>query len=354
MVLTTEPAGRSRAASRMRAVVAFITGLALIAAGLDVTLASPASAQVLRRAGIVVGAADNAHHINAAATEVVIEAELKAPPRCRKHACRAAPSKTIAIEVLLVNVLAGQGERTTAICAEFASGPAVAGGDPVNRIDPGGLITCPSVLPGCGVVTSIQNLISGNLKIDFNWLASSVLGQPNRPLLNGPSAQPVYSQPPQAYAGDPEAWADLNVDRLWDDTLGLPDAWDAPSNELSRMIGASTVVAVLLLFYDEYDVLPNNPTGAESIVTNSNAISAQTYGTTTGWVDWQGSLSHGFFVLAFSGQVEALTLSYIAGLPLAGPWKALASQLVSDEVSASITPSATTNAYCSSNRISFA
>jgi hypothetical protein len=122
----------------MRAVVALITGLALIAAGLDVALPSPASAQVLQRPGIVVGAADNAHHVNAAATEVVIEAELKAPPSCRKHACRAAPSQTTAVEVLLANVLARQGQRTVVICAESASGPAVAGGDPVNSGDPSG------------------------------------------------------------------------------------------------------------------------------------------------------------------------------------------------------------------------
>jgi hypothetical protein len=133
----------------MRAVVAFITGLALIAAGLDVALASPASAQVLQRPGIVVGTADNAHHVNAAATEVVIEAELKAPPSCQKHACSAAPSRPAALVVLFVYVLAGQSQRTAILCTELASGPAVAGGDPVNGGDPSGLCTtqwwCPFV-----------------------------------------------------------------------------------------------------------------------------------------------------------------------------------------------------------------
>jgi hypothetical protein len=139
MALSSEPTDRSRTAARMSAVVAFVTGLALIVAGLDVALASPDSAQVLRRPGIVVGAADNVHHINAAATEVVI----KAPPSCRKHACRATLSKPTRIVVLIVNVLAGQGQRTTVICIEFASGPAVAGGDPVNGSDPSGDIASP-------------------------------------------------------------------------------------------------------------------------------------------------------------------------------------------------------------------
>jgi hypothetical protein len=138
MALSSEPTDRSRAASRMRAVAAFVTGLALIVAGLDVALASPAAAQVLRRPGTVVGAADNAHHINAAAIEVLIEVQLRAPAPCRKHACRAAPSKTTAIEVLFVYVFAGQSQRTAVICAEFASGPAYAGGDPVNGGDPSG------------------------------------------------------------------------------------------------------------------------------------------------------------------------------------------------------------------------
>ncbi|MDA8357495.1 MAG: RHS repeat-associated core domain-containing protein [Actinomycetota bacterium] len=41
---------------------------------------------------------------------------------------------------------------------------AYAGDDPVNASDPSGLITCPSWVPGCGVVTDVQNTVSGVVK----------------------------------------------------------------------------------------------------------------------------------------------------------------------------------------------
>jgi hypothetical protein len=46
MVLSTERAGSSGAASRIDAVVALVTGLATIIAGLNVAFGSPASAHV--------------------------------------------------------------------------------------------------------------------------------------------------------------------------------------------------------------------------------------------------------------------------------------------------------------------
>jgi hypothetical protein len=39
-----------------------------------------------------------------------------------------------------------------------------AGDDPVNNSDPSGLVTCPSWLPGCGVVTDVQNAVSATTK----------------------------------------------------------------------------------------------------------------------------------------------------------------------------------------------
>jgi RHS repeat-associated protein len=42
-----------------------------------------------------------------------------------------------------------------------SSGYGYAGDDPVSQVDPSGDITCPSYIPGCGVVTDIQNTISG-------------------------------------------------------------------------------------------------------------------------------------------------------------------------------------------------
>ena len=38
------------------------------------------------------------------------------------------------------------------------------GDDPVNNTDPTGMITCPWWLPGCGVVTNVQNALSGAAK----------------------------------------------------------------------------------------------------------------------------------------------------------------------------------------------
>jgi RHS repeat-associated protein len=38
-----------------------------------------------------------------------------------------------------------------------------AGDDPVNNTDPTGEITCPSWVPGCGVVTDVQNRVSGQV-----------------------------------------------------------------------------------------------------------------------------------------------------------------------------------------------
>jgi hypothetical protein len=54
---------------------------------------------------------------------------------------------------------------------------AYAGDDPVNMEDPSGTITCPSWLPGCGVVTDAQNAIAGSFKAAVQFVdknASSI------------------------------------------------------------------------------------------------------------------------------------------------------------------------------------
>jgi hypothetical protein len=127
-------------------VLAFITAFALMVVG----FASPASAQAVPYTNnAVVATVSRTGQAVAGPAGDVIEIQLRAPASCREHACRATLSKPAVIVVLLANVLAGQGQRTAVSCAEFASGPAVAGGDPVNGGDPSGLCTtqwwCPFV-----------------------------------------------------------------------------------------------------------------------------------------------------------------------------------------------------------------
>jgi hypothetical protein len=129
MALSSKPADRCRAASCTMTVLAFITAIALMVVG----FASPASAQAVPNTNNAVASVSRTGQAVPAPAGGVIEVAS-----CRKHACRAAPSKTTALEVLFVNVLARQGQRTVVICAESASGPAVAGGDPVNGSDPSG------------------------------------------------------------------------------------------------------------------------------------------------------------------------------------------------------------------------
>jgi hypothetical protein len=144
MVLSTEPADRCRAASCTMTVLASITAFALTVVG----FASPASAQAVSHTNNAdVATVSRTGQAVPGPAGGVIEVQLRAPAPCRKHACRAAPSKTTAIEVLFVYVLAGQRQRATRICTEVASGPAVAGGDPVNGSDPSGL--CVEVLWVC-------------------------------------------------------------------------------------------------------------------------------------------------------------------------------------------------------------
>jgi len=133
MALSSEPADRCRAASLTMTVLAFITALALMVVG----FASPASAQAVPHTNNAVVATVSSQAV-AAPAGGVIEVQLRAPASCRKHACRATLSKPAVIVALLANVLARQGQRTVVICTEFASGPAVAGGDPVNGSDPSG------------------------------------------------------------------------------------------------------------------------------------------------------------------------------------------------------------------------
>jgi hypothetical protein len=135
MVLSTEPADRCRAASCTMTVLASITAFALLVVG----FASPASAQAVPHTNnAVVATVSRTGQAVPGPAGGVIEVQLRDPASCRKHACRATLSKPAAIVVLLVNVLAGQGQRTAVICSEFASGPAYAGGDPVNGSDPSG------------------------------------------------------------------------------------------------------------------------------------------------------------------------------------------------------------------------
>jgi hypothetical protein len=135
MVLSTEPADRCRAASCTMTVLASITAFALLVVG----FASPASAQAVPHTNnAVVATVSRTGQAVPGPAGGVIEVQLRDPASCRKHACRATLSKPAAIVVLLVNVLAGQGQRTAVICSEFASGPAYAGGDPVNASDPSG------------------------------------------------------------------------------------------------------------------------------------------------------------------------------------------------------------------------
>ena len=139
MALSSEPADRCRAASLTMTVLAFITALALMVVG----FASPASAQAVPHTNNAVVATVSSQAV-AAPAGGVIEVQLRAPASCRKHACRATLSKPAVIVALLANVLARQGQRTVVICTEFASGPAVAGGDPVNGSDPSGDIAAPA------------------------------------------------------------------------------------------------------------------------------------------------------------------------------------------------------------------
>jgi hypothetical protein len=59
---------------------------------------------------------------------------------------------------------------------------AYTGDDPVNGVDPSGDITCPRFVPGCGVVTDVQNEVSGGVSATRSGLAraaqdaSNVLG----------------------------------------------------------------------------------------------------------------------------------------------------------------------------------
>ncbi|MHB8329001.1 MAG: hypothetical protein ACYDD6_05155 [Acidimicrobiales bacterium] len=51
-----------------------------------------------------------------------------------------------------------------------------AGDNPVNNVDPSGLVTCSGWLgwvPGCGTITKVQNAVSGTVKaaVPNNWRA---------------------------------------------------------------------------------------------------------------------------------------------------------------------------------------
>jgi hypothetical protein len=135
MALSSEPADRCRAASCTMTVLASITAFALMVVG----FASPASAQAVPHTNNAVVATVSRTGQAVAGPAGVIEVQLRAPASCGKHACRATLSKPAVIVVLLANVLARQGQRAAVSCAGFASGPAVAGGDPVNGSDPSGL-----------------------------------------------------------------------------------------------------------------------------------------------------------------------------------------------------------------------
>ena len=53
-----------------------------------------------------------------------------------------------------------------------------AGGDPVNGVDPTGMISCPSWVPGCGTITDVQNVLSnhGSWRAEADYLAGVANG----------------------------------------------------------------------------------------------------------------------------------------------------------------------------------
>ena len=62
----------------------------------------------------------------------------------------------------------GKPQETSPNNYDFASDPADATGDPVNLSDSSGMVTCPSGLPGCGVVTDVQNKAANIVRSGVN------------------------------------------------------------------------------------------------------------------------------------------------------------------------------------------
>ncbi len=119
----------------MRGAVAFLISVAAMVTALSATFSTPALA------------AGRAHHTVAANRAAIRPAsprhfatpQPRAPASCETRGCRAASFTRPELVVIVVHVLPGHRYQATACAYEFASGPAVAGGDPVNESDPSGL-----------------------------------------------------------------------------------------------------------------------------------------------------------------------------------------------------------------------
>jgi RHS repeat-associated protein len=76
-------------------------------------------------------------------------------------------------------------------------------GDPVTNTDPGGSITCPSWLPGCGIVTNVQNGISGAIG---RWLQQWQSGWSGQILCTAQSGGVFVTTPRGVTYKIPDGW----------------------------------------------------------------------------------------------------------------------------------------------------
>ncbi len=123
----------------MRGAVAFLATVAATVAGLSAAFSTPASAAGRTHQTV---SADTTT-LSPAAPRHFAAPQPRAPAPCETRGCRAASFPPIYVVVVIVHELPGHRYQSTACAYEFASRPAVAGGDPVNESDPTGLVAAP-------------------------------------------------------------------------------------------------------------------------------------------------------------------------------------------------------------------